>query len=267
MASQHGKWTLSDSDDDDDDNNIIPPKDTRKLLKNLKADPEPKSSPVNSLPKPKSKPRKEHNVKLEPEKTAMVSEAGQATRLDQSNPGKYDSSPSPALKRKRESDEGGWNLSSSDDEDNGAPSSAPKNKPKPKPSSSSPLRKKWGRSPSPHGDNYYKEEPSDFFEANLKTMSDMYRFYLNKVTGIEKKYNTGALHIKGKDMKIRDHVCVIFIRAARGYTYSFFSLLSVNRNTFPHVWHTKGICPGTFLFYFILLTLGYVTWHVMMMMM
>ncbi|GAA6072925.1 tyrosyl-DNA phosphodiesterase 1 [Tachysurus ichikawai] len=207
MESQHGKWTLSDSEDDDD--NVIPPtppKNIQEPLKNIKPDSEPKASPVSTVLKPKSEPRKKNNVKLETEKTsvpAMGSEARQASRLHQSNPVKYDSSPSAALKRKRETDEGGWNLSSSDDDDNRASSSAPKNKPQPKPPGSSPPRKKperkkpeRSRPPSPHGENYYKEEPSDFFEANLNTTNDTYRFYLNKVTGIEKKYNTGALHIK-----------------------------------------------------------------------
>uniref|UniRef100_A0A8B9LL12 Tyrosyl-DNA phosphodiesterase 1 n=1 Tax=Astyanax mexicanus TaxID=7994 RepID=A0A8B9LL12_ASTMX len=172
QESQHGKWTLSDSDDDD---NI----------------PEPKSQ-VNVKPKPPVKTEKIPPTSSLP----MGSEARQAAHLSQNNPVKYENSSSPALKRKRETDEGGWNLSSSDDDD-AAPSSAPKTKPK-QPSSRSPPRKKTEekRPPSPHGANYYKEEPSDFFEANLSAMNDTYRFYLNKVSGIEKKFNTGALHIK-----------------------------------------------------------------------
>lgn len=200
MASQHGKWTLSDSDDNDD-NNIIPPtppKDIKKPLHHIKPNPEPKASPVNTLLKPKSEPKKENTKKLltgKPSIPAVDSAMGH-----HSNPVRNDSNSSPALKRKRETDEGGWNLSSSDDDgDDKAPSSVVKNKQKPKLQNSSPPRKKPERSrpPSPHGENYYKEEPSDFFEASLNTMNDMYRFYLNKVIGIEKKYNTGALHIKG----------------------------------------------------------------------
>uniref|UniRef100_A0AAR2LYM8 Tyrosyl-DNA phosphodiesterase 1 n=1 Tax=Pygocentrus nattereri TaxID=42514 RepID=A0AAR2LYM8_PYGNA len=158
QESQHGKWTLSDSDED----NIIPPTPPKKPNSEEKAAPQ------------------------------MGSEARQAAHLNQSNPVKYENSSSPAVKRKRETDEGGWNLSSSDDE---APSSAPKVKPRQ--SRSSPQKKiENKRPPSPHGPAYYKEEPSGFFEDNLSAMSDTYRFYLNKVTGIEKKYNTGALHIK-----------------------------------------------------------------------
>ncbi|KAM9466252.1 tyrosyl-DNA phosphodiesterase 1 isoform 2-T3 [Clarias gariepinus] len=169
MASQHGKWTLSDSDDNDD-NNIIPPtppKDIKKPLHHIKPNPEPKASPVNTLLKPKSEPKKENTKKLltgKPSIPAVDSAMGH-----HSNPVRNDSNSSPALKRKRETDEGGWNLSSSDDDgDDKAPSSVVKNKQKPKLQNSSPPRKKPERSrpPSPH------------------------------VIGIEKKYNTGALHIK-----------------------------------------------------------------------
>uniref|UniRef100_W5LH18 Tyrosyl-DNA phosphodiesterase 1 n=1 Tax=Astyanax mexicanus TaxID=7994 RepID=W5LH18_ASTMX len=209
QESQHGKWTLSDSDDDD---NIVPPTPPKKPdiklnpKPNVKPDPESKASTVNTVPKPKPEPKSQVNVKPKPpvktekipptSSLPMGSEAREAAHLSQNNPVKYENSSSPALKRKRETDEGGWNLSSSDDDD-AAPSSAPKTKPK-QPSSRSPPRKKTEekRPPSPHGANYYKEEPSDFFEANLSAMNDTYRFYLNKVSGIEKKFNTGALHIK-----------------------------------------------------------------------
>ncbi|KAL7862424.1 hypothetical protein SRHO_G00138650 [Serrasalmus rhombeus] len=186
QESQHGKWTLSDSDED----NVIPPTPPKKP--NVKPDPERRANAVITVtkPKPKSEPFIKSEEKAAPQ---MGSEARQAAHLNQSNPVKYENSSSPAVKRKRETDEGGWNLSSSDDE---APSSAPKVKPRQ--SRSSPQKKKIEnkRPPSPHGPAYYKEEPSGFFEANLSAMSDTYRFYLNKVTGIEKKYNTGALHIK-----------------------------------------------------------------------
>ncbi|XP_072546363.1 tyrosyl-DNA phosphodiesterase 1 [Salminus brasiliensis] len=202
QESQHGKWTLSDSDDDD---NIVPPTPPKKP--NLKPGPERKATAATPVlkpkpPKAKPEPVPEHNVKPEPpiktEKVSappMGSEARQAAHLRQSNPVKYENSSSPAVKRKRETDEGGWDLSSSDDDE--AASSAPKIKPK-QPSSRSPARKKAEdkRPPSPHGASYYKEEPSDFFEANLSAMNGTYRFYLNKVSGIEKRFNTGALHIK-----------------------------------------------------------------------
>ncbi|XP_062863095.1 tyrosyl-DNA phosphodiesterase 1 isoform X2 [Trichomycterus rosablanca] len=200
QESQHGKWTLSDSDDDDDIVPPTPPKDIKNPV--VKPDPVFKSSTANTVlkPKPSPEPSRENKMKSEPliktetlSAPSMGSEARQATHLNQSNPVKYENSPSPAVKRKRETDEGGWNLSSSDDE---APSSAPQIKPKQ--SRPSPPKKKLEKSrpPSPHGASYYKEEPSDFFEANLSAMNDTYRFYLNKVSGIEKKFNTGALHIR-----------------------------------------------------------------------
>ncbi|TTE07143.1 Tyrosyl-DNA phosphodiesterase 1 [Bagarius yarrelli] len=180
MESQHGKWTLSDSEDDDDD--VIPPTPPKNIQKPVNSDPVPKTSPVTAALKPKSDSRNQtnRNVKLETEKR---SEVRPTARLSRGTAEKHNSGPPAALKRKRETDEGGWNLSSSDDEDDGAPSSsAHKNKPQSKPRISSPPRKKPERSraPSPHGDNYYKEEPDDFFEANLNTMNDVYRFYLNR---------------------------------------------------------------------------------------
>uniref|UniRef100_A0A671L9N3 Tyrosyl-DNA phosphodiesterase 1 n=1 Tax=Sinocyclocheilus anshuiensis TaxID=1608454 RepID=A0A671L9N3_9TELE len=173
--SQHGKWTISDSEDEDN----IPPtpqKDSNK-------------------PKPKLSPKRNednHSVK-EPSAPAMGSEARKAAHVNQTIPVKYESNPSPSVKRKRETEEAGWNLSSSDDE---TPAPAPKKEPKK--SDVNPKKKKTEdkRPPSPHGTSYYKEEPADFFETNLLSMNDMYRFYLNKVTGIPKKFNTGALHIK-----------------------------------------------------------------------
>ncbi|XP_066531723.1 tyrosyl-DNA phosphodiesterase 1 isoform X1 [Hoplias malabaricus] len=198
QESQYGKWTLSDSDDD-----VVPPTPPKDLKKpNTKLDPERKTNVVHTAPKPKpkSEPSPEHKQTSEPtfktEKIsapALGSEARQAAHFNRINPVKHENSSSPAVKRKRESEEGGWDLSSSDDE---ATSSTSKTNPK-KPVKSPPRKKvEDKRPPSPHGASYYKEEPSDFFEANLSTMNHTYRFYLNKVTGIEKKYNTGALHIK-----------------------------------------------------------------------
>ncbi|XP_076834001.1 tyrosyl-DNA phosphodiesterase 1 isoform X2 [Brachyhypopomus gauderio] len=195
--SQHGKWTLSDSDDD----NVVPPTPPKDLNKpNVK--PECSANSFNTVlnPTPKSEPSRENSAKFQPSlkpenvsASPMGSEARQAAHLNQADPVKYDQRPTPAVKRKRERDESPWNLSSSDDE---APSSAPDAKPKQ--SRSGPPKKKIrdARPPSPHGAAYYKEEPSDFFEADLSAMSNTYRFYLNKVSGIEQKYNTGALHIK-----------------------------------------------------------------------
>uniref|UniRef100_A0A8C1G6T0 Tyrosyl-DNA phosphodiesterase 1 n=1 Tax=Cyprinus carpio TaxID=7962 RepID=A0A8C1G6T0_CYPCA len=193
--SQHGKWTISDSEDED---NIIPPtpqKDSNKP--SIKPDLERKPDTVTTFFKQERKlsPKRNedtHSVK-EPSAPSMGSEARKAAHVNQTLPVKYESHPSPSVKRKRETEEAGWNLSSSDDE---TPPPAPKKEPKK--SDVSPKKKKTEdkRPPSPHGTSYYKEEPADFFETNLLSMNDMYRFYLNKVTGIPKKFNTGALHIK-----------------------------------------------------------------------
>jgi len=192
--SQHGKWTISDSEDED---NIIPPTPQKGLNKpSIKPDLEIKPDKVfkqepKLSPKRNEKAENSHPVK-EPSAPSMGSEARKAAHVNQTNPVNYESISSSAVKRKRETEEGGWNLSSSDDE---APPHVMKNEPK-KPS---PKRKKTEvkRPPSPHGTSYYKEEPTDFFETNLLSTNDMYRFYLNKVTGIPKKFNTGALHIRG----------------------------------------------------------------------
>lgn len=197
--SQHGKWTISDSEDED---SIIPPTPQKGLNKpSIKPDLEIKPDKVITFfkqepklsPKRNEKAENSHPVK-ELSAPSMGSEARKAAHVNQTVPVKYESNSSPAVKRKRETEEGGWNLSSSDDE---APPPVMKNEPK-KPNLS-PKRKKIEvkRPLSPHGTSYYKEEPTDFFETNLFSMNDMYRFYLNKVTGIPKKFNTGALHIKG----------------------------------------------------------------------
>ncbi|XP_030639833.1 tyrosyl-DNA phosphodiesterase 1 [Chanos chanos] len=170
QESQHGKWTLSSSDDDDD--NVIPPTP-------------PKNSDTYNNPEPQSKSNR-----------MECSEARRAAHVNQNNPVKYENSPSPAVKRKRETEETGWDLSSSDDEAPKLNQQSQSKKSQPKHSSPKKVKKEDARPPSPHGPAYFKEEPADFFETNLSSMNDTFRFYLNKVTGIDKKYNTGALHIK-----------------------------------------------------------------------
>uniref|UniRef100_A0A665WAG7 Tyrosyl-DNA phosphodiesterase 1 n=1 Tax=Echeneis naucrates TaxID=173247 RepID=A0A665WAG7_ECHNA len=113
------------------------------------------------------------------------SEARQSAAMNQMNPVKYETSPSLAGKRKKEASDGsGWALS--DSEDDKAPLSPQKKKPK----------VENERPPSPHGRLYYIEEPDDFFESSIPCLNDTYRFYLNKVTGLDRKYNSGALHIR-----------------------------------------------------------------------
>uniref|UniRef100_A0A3Q4BKK6 Tyrosyl-DNA phosphodiesterase 1 n=1 Tax=Mola mola TaxID=94237 RepID=A0A3Q4BKK6_MOLML len=190
--SQHGKWTISSSDDDDGD---LPPSGTTTSKP---------QRPVVSKPSPKLEPATASlEVKPEPANTpvsapVMGSEARQSAAKNQLNPVKYESSPSVAGKRKKDVSDGlGWALSDSDDETDGkrkCVSNLPKN------STPSPKVKKVKaeneRPPSPHGRLYYIDEPEDFYESSDPCLNDIYRFYLNKVTGLDKKYNSGALHIR-----------------------------------------------------------------------
>uniref|UniRef100_A0A672SJT0 Tyrosyl-DNA phosphodiesterase 1 n=1 Tax=Sinocyclocheilus grahami TaxID=75366 RepID=A0A672SJT0_SINGR len=162
------------------DDNIIPPtpqKDSNKP--SIKLDKittffmlEPKLSPKSN--------EDTHSVN-QPSAPPMGSEARTATHVNQTNPVKYESNPS--VKRTRETEEAGWNLSSSEDE---TPTSASKNEPKK--SNVSPKMKKTEdkRPPSPHGTSYYEEDPADFFETNVLSMNDMYRFYLKSLMGYQK---------------------------------------------------------------------------------
>lgn len=143
-------------------------------------------------------------VKAEPANTPVSSlvigsEARQSAAMNQLNPVKYETSPSLAGKRKKEvSDGSGWALSDSDDDDrdvkrlSNLPKEAP---PSPKPKKAKVEKE---RPPSPHGRLYYIDEPEDFFESSVPCLNDIYRFYLNKVTGLDRKYNSGALHIRGE---------------------------------------------------------------------
>ncbi|CAB1331233.1 unnamed protein product [Coregonus sp. 'balchen'] len=214
LENQHGKWTLSSSDDDNDDprpsasNNNPPPdqhtssdsnhnspkiasyfhqpKHDPDLPPSIEVKPEPKSDPVTAAPP-----------------LSIGSEARQASQASQLKPVKYESnqsSPFLAGKRKKVDDSiSGWALSESDDDDDDKAKGQSSGQKDPPPKRLSPKPKKVKveeRPPSPHGRTYYIDEPDDFFETSVPPVNDTYRFYLNKVTGLEKRYNTGALHIK-----------------------------------------------------------------------
>uniref|UniRef100_A0A7N6AWQ8 Tyrosyl-DNA phosphodiesterase 1 n=1 Tax=Anabas testudineus TaxID=64144 RepID=A0A7N6AWQ8_ANATE len=197
--SQHGKWTISSSDDDED----LP-------LSEVK--PEPTKPPVSSL--------------------VTVSEARQSAAKNQVNPVKYETSPSLAGKRKKEiSDSSGWALSDSDDDGGDVKKKSPGNEPNRTPPSPKTKKTKVAneRPPSPHGRLYYIDEPEDFFESSIPCLNDAYRFYLNKVTGLDRKYNSGALHIRDilsplfgtlkESVQVSNHtmscVCVLTVRRDR----------------------------------------------------
>ncbi|KAL0969830.1 hypothetical protein UPYG_G00232840 [Umbra pygmaea] len=208
--SQHGKWSLSSSDDDDDKNSHPSPNNDKSPLlfdsptsdQNTPSVTNPrKTSDINQ---PKRDPDSPPSINIKPEHKAdpiTPAELRQTAQTSQLKPEKYEStqsSPSPAGKRKKGDDSmSGWALSDSDDDDKGQRSE--RKDPSPKSSTPRPKPKKVKmeeRPPSPHGRTYYIDEPDDFFETSLPPVNDTYRFYLNKVTGLEKKYNTGALHIK-----------------------------------------------------------------------
>ncbi|KAM7406508.1 hypothetical protein PAMP_000882 [Pampus punctatissimus] len=197
--SQHGKWTISSSDDDDDDDEVLPPSGTTASKSHHHSSHWPHSPPASKL-----EPATEE-VKPEPAKTPVSSlligsEARQLAAINQLNPVKYEPSPSLTGKRKKEVLDGsGWALSDSDDDDDDVAkgksvSKLPKRQP-PSPKSKK-VKVEKERPPSPHGRLYYIDEPDDFFESTVPHLNDNYRFYLNKVTGLDRKYNSGALHIR-----------------------------------------------------------------------
>lgn len=198
--SQHGKWSISSSDDDDDE--ALPPSGRTTTPNNTTFIKSP------TPPKKETPPTSSKDVKPEQSDTSISSlfigsEARQSAAVNQLNPVKFETSPSLATKRKKEATEGsGWALSDSDDDEdtnkkvnNNNNYNITKKEPSPSPK---PKKQKVvsERPPSPHGRLYYIDEPEDFFETSFPCLNDTYRFYLNKVTGLDRKFNHGALHIK-----------------------------------------------------------------------
>lgn len=206
--SQHGKWTISSSDDDDDED--LPPSGTttskshRPALSNASAPwsatpPSPKLEPVTATVVVKPEPANSPVSSL-----VIGSVARQSAAMNQLNPVKCETSPSLAGKQKKEvSDSSGWALSDSDDDDGDVKGKSLSNLPKRTPPSPKAKKAKVEseRPPSPHGRLYYIDEPEDFFESSVPCLNDIYRFYLNKVTGLDRKYNSGALHIRGENSR------------------------------------------------------------------
>uniref|UniRef100_A0A6Q2ZBW5 Tyrosyl-DNA phosphodiesterase 1 n=1 Tax=Esox lucius TaxID=8010 RepID=A0A6Q2ZBW5_ESOLU len=202
--SQHGKWTLSSSDDDD----LIPSASNNSPLLFDSLTPE-QHTPSDTNHNVHKKSPYLNQANQEPESPAtpplsVGSETRQAVQGSVLKPVKNEStqsSPFRTGKRKKVDDSiSSWALSDSDeDHDNAKGQSSEQKDLPPKSATSRPKPKKVKveeRPPSPHGRTYYIDEPDDFFETSLPPVNDIYRFYLNKVTGLDKKYNTGALHIK-----------------------------------------------------------------------
>ncbi|TRY92918.1 hypothetical protein DNTS_014091 [Danionella cerebrum] len=187
--SLHGRWSISDSEDED----VIPPTPQKQSKSPIKSAPDSKLDRIKQEPIVNPKRNESDDSLSGLSAVPMGSEARKTAHVNQTNPVKYEHTSSVPVKRKRDTEEADWNLSSSDDE---TQPSAPIHELKK--INVSPKRRKTEekRPPSPHGTGYYKEEPADFFETNLVSVNDMYRFYLNKVSGIPKKFNTGALHIR-----------------------------------------------------------------------
>uniref|UniRef100_A0A7N6BGC2 Tyrosyl-DNA phosphodiesterase 1 n=1 Tax=Anabas testudineus TaxID=64144 RepID=A0A7N6BGC2_ANATE len=199
--SQHGKWTISSSDDDED----LPLSGTTTSNRHQPAESNQGSHRSTSPAILKLEPPSAAvEVKPEPTKPPVsslvtVSEARQSAAKNQVNPVKYETSPSLAGKRKKEiSDSSGWALSDSDDDGGDVKKKSPGNEPNRTPPSPKTKKTKVAneRPPSPHGRLYYIDEPEDFFESSIPCLNDAYRFYLNKVTGLDRKYNMHALHTK-----------------------------------------------------------------------
>lgn len=199
--SQHGKWSISSSEDDDED---LPPSGTKTSKLHPPAESNQTShhsaSPLNQNPVSTTVEMKPEPTKPPVSSLVTVSEARLSAAKNQSNPVKYETSPSLAGKRKKDvSDSSGWALSDSDD-DGDVKEKSPSNLPKKAPLSPKTKKPKVEseRPPSPHGRLYYIDEPEDFFESSLPSLNDTYRFYLNKVTGLDREFNSGALHIRGE---------------------------------------------------------------------
>lgn len=204
--SQHGKWTISSSDDDDDDD--LPPSGTTTAKQShLSKSSEHSHHSVSPVSLRLETHSTDVEVKPEPAKPPVtslvtVSAARQSAAKNQLNPVKHETNASSlAGKRKKEASDGsGWALSDSDD-DYGVKETSPTNLTKTTHQSpkTKQIKVENKRPPSPHGRLYYIDEPDDFFESSLPCLNDTYRFYLNKVTGLDKKYNSGALHIRGEE--------------------------------------------------------------------
>uniref|UniRef100_A0A1A8S0F1 Tyrosyl-DNA phosphodiesterase 1 n=3 Tax=Nothobranchius rachovii TaxID=451742 RepID=A0A1A8S0F1_9TELE len=175
LGSHHGKWTISSSDDEDE---LLPPSGTTGASSRQTAEISHSSSPSASPVTLKAEAARTPVSSL-----SVGSEARQAATKNQTNPVRYKTSPSLAGKRKNEVSEGtGWALSDSDEDDGVVKQNKRANLPKraPPKTETKKLKAESERPPSPHGRQYYIDEPEDFFESCTPRLDDTYRFYLNK---------------------------------------------------------------------------------------
>ncbi|KAL4656298.1 tyrosyl-DNA phosphodiesterase 1 isoform X1 [Arapaima gigas] len=203
QVSQYGKWTLSSSDDEDADSSSQTTSKTQDQAKHLTTDGNSTEGLFlhGAAQNAKASPSLVTKTEESPEPVVKTcnsgtgSEARQAAHANQVNREKFETKvTSSSAKRKKEPEDTGWALSSSEDEGESA-KSGPVARRKARSPSSKRTKLEDTRPVSPHGASYYKEEPLEAFETSLLP-NDTFCFYLNRVTGIEKKFNAGALHIK-----------------------------------------------------------------------
>lgn len=188
QESSYGKWTISSSDESEDE------------------------KPKPDKPSASSHPQAGQGVSKEP--TYTCSEARKAAHKRQISPVKFNDADSvlPHKKQKSDSPEGlGWCLSSSDDDQQPDVTQQEQPKrvlPQEKKHVSSPdvttAQKVVDRSPPAslrpqRADDEYETSGEGQDIWDMLDKGNPFQFYLTRVSGIKAKYNSKALHIKGKN--------------------------------------------------------------------
>lgn len=177
QESEHGKWTVSSSDESGDEQ-AEPEKNSTSLLQ--EASRENASGPQY----PCSEARK-----------AALKRKSSPLKLDN---GDFPEDNSPAKTQKPSPQGLGWCLSSSDEED------VPQNQTKEGDRAASVRREEYcAPKEVAHSElalSHKSADPPDTLPDawDLLNRGNPFRFFLTKVKGIKTKYNSGALHIKGK---------------------------------------------------------------------
>ncbi|XP_040414274.1 tyrosyl-DNA phosphodiesterase 1 isoform X1 [Cygnus olor] len=175
----HGKWTVSSSDESTEENSDSEKPSTSSLLSAAQGK-------ASGPQYPCSEARKAaHKRKASPVKFSDKSLAPETP---------------PAEKQRAGQEVLGWCLSSSDEEPEDREKSAPRERLKEEkcdaPEEPPPNHSKDERLGN-HKAEDYNEAPSKAQDTwDLLNGGNPFRFFLTKVTGIEQRYNSGALHIK-----------------------------------------------------------------------
>lgn len=190
QEGDYGKWTISSSDESEEE------------------------KPKLDKPSTSSLPRAGQGAANEPSYTC--SEARKAAHRRKISPVKFNtdavSEVSPPKRQRSGSQEDlGWCLSSSDDELQPEPQQKQAKdvvvREERGISSSKDCAAQRTRNPSPPAHPGLKEEEEEYETSgegqdiwDMLDKGNPFRFYLTRVSGIKPKYNSGALHIKGKWM-------------------------------------------------------------------